>query len=94
MPRDEPFVLSSTTTTTRIGRCTSPCSVAACQPRRSRAPEVSGLVLTGQGSGRERMAAIALGVRHFLVKPVETDELVRCVCECAEQPRECAAAQG
>jgi CheY-like chemotaxis protein len=62
-------------------------------------PEVSGLeladrarhlsdamsvvVVTGQGSGRERTAAIALGVRHFLVKPVEADELARCVVDCA-----------
>jgi serine/threonine-protein kinase len=37
------------------------------------------VVVTGLGSGRERAAAARLGVRHFLVKPVAPDELVRCV---------------
>lgn len=46
------------------------------------APETRAVVVTGQGSGKERERAAELGVRHFLVKPVDAAELVRCVDEC------------
>lgn len=49
---------------------------------RELAPGTPAIVVTGLGSGRERRAAAALGVRHFLIKPVEPAELVRCIHEC------------
>ena len=45
-------------------------------------PSTHVVVVTGQGSGRERQAAALLGVRHFLIKPVEPAELARCVLDC------------
>jgi serine/threonine protein kinase len=47
-------------------------------------PSTRVVVVTGQGSGRERKAAALLGVRHFLIKPVEPAELARCVLDCIE----------
>ena len=46
------------------------------------APDMQAIVLTGEGSGKERQTAAALGVHHFLIKPVEHAELARCVAEC------------
>ena len=41
-------------------------------------PSTRVVVVTGSGSGPERKAAALLGVRHFLIKPVEPAELARC----------------
>jgi serine/threonine protein kinase len=45
-------------------------------------PSMRVVVVTGHGSGPERKAAALLGVRHFLIKPVEPAELARCVLDC------------
>jgi CheY-like chemotaxis protein len=56
--------------------------LALIERLRADAPSVRAVVLTGQGSGRERERAVALGVKHFLIKPVDPNELARCVGEC------------
>lgn len=43
------------------------------------APTLPVIVCTGQGSGPECLAVRELGVRSFLVKPVETDDLVHAI---------------
>jgi CheY-like chemotaxis protein len=52
---------------------------------RSVAPRVAIVIVTGGGSGTEREAARDLGVRRFLVKPVEVDELVLAVREAVDR---------
>lgn len=46
------------------------------------APNLPAVVVTGMGSGAEREIATTMGVRHFLIKPVQPSELARCVAEC------------
>jgi DNA-binding response OmpR family regulator len=48
---------------------------------RAIAPETPVIIVTGAGSGPDRAAARELGVRRFLVKPYELDELVGAVRE-------------
>lgn len=56
--------------------------IALLERALSVAPGMRAIVVTGQGSGKERQTAAALGVHHFLIKPVEPAELTRCVAEC------------
>jgi ActR/RegA family two-component response regulator len=56
--------------------------LALAREVRRRSPSTRVVVVTGQGSGAERTVAVGLGVQHFLIKPVEPDELTRCVLEC------------
>jgi CheY-like chemotaxis protein len=49
------------------------------------APESKIIVVTGHGSGPEWREARALGVRRFLVKPVDGAELARAVRELADE---------
>jgi CheY-like chemotaxis protein len=56
--------------------------LALLQQVHALAPRVRAVVVTGCGSGKEREQAAALGVRHFLIKPVDPAELARCVREC------------
>lgn len=51
--------------------------LAMIEAVRGRCPTARTMIVTGEGSGRERERALALGARDFLVKPVDPDELVR-----------------
>jgi serine/threonine protein kinase len=48
---------------------------------RERSPDTAVVIVTGGGSGIERKAARELGVRRFIVKPCEVDELVDAIRE-------------
>ncbi len=58
--------------------------LALIEALRARFPSARSMVVTGEGSGRERERALALGVRDFLVKPVDPAELVRRARACIE----------
>jgi serine/threonine protein kinase len=65
--------------------------LALLEQLHARAPHVRAVVVTGLGSGKEREAASAIGVKHFLIKPVAPSELTRCVTECIERDDTAAA---
>ena len=51
--------------------------LALVERLRERCPRTRSMIVTGEGSGRERERALALGIDDFLVKPVDPTELVR-----------------
>jgi CheY-like chemotaxis protein len=56
-----------------------PCGIALARQVRDRSPTTAIVILTGAGSGAERAGARALGIRNFVVKPFEIDELMRAI---------------
>jgi serine/threonine protein kinase len=56
-----------------------PSGIELVRRVRERSPSTQIVIVTGGGSGVEREAARALGVRHFVVKPFEVDELVAAI---------------
>jgi eukaryotic-like serine/threonine-protein kinase len=58
-----------------------PSGIELVRRVRARSPGTAIVIVTGRGSGTEREAARALGVRHFVVKPFEVEELVRAIHE-------------
>jgi serine/threonine protein kinase len=62
-----------------------PSGIDLVRRARERSPATSIVIVTGSGSGAEREAARALGVKHFVVKPFELEELVRAIREAVPQ---------
>jgi CheY-like chemotaxis protein len=52
---------------------------------RALSPSTAIVIVTGAGSGREREIARRLGIKRFLIKPFEVDELVLAIREAVEQ---------
>jgi serine/threonine protein kinase len=63
----------------------APSGIDLVRQVRERSPRTAIVIVTGSGSGTEREAARALGVKHFVVKPFELDELVRAIREAIPQ---------
>jgi DNA-binding response OmpR family regulator len=49
------------------------------QAIRRRRPETKIIVITGHSSERDRQAGLSAGASHYLLKPVDVEDLVACM---------------
>jgi CheY-like chemotaxis protein len=63
-----------------------PSGLALVRRVREASPHTAIIIVTGLGSGADRQQARDLGVRRFLVKPFEVDELVLAIRDAASSP--------